>query len=155
MSSSHRRKLMLFVPFLVMLAITSTLGLALTSAAPPSPQERLAGVFAEAHAQASYHMVADVEQTLIPKAMHSNAGKGDQTSAMRVLGDMTRATRLDSGDESRARLLLYAGTERPVELILAGTRAYIGYNGRWQIVEDPLGGVCAGRRLSGLSGRGD
>ncbi|MCB0256650.1 MAG: thrombospondin type 3 repeat-containing protein, partial [Anaerolineae bacterium] len=144
MSSSHRRKLLLFVPLLVMLAITGTLGIALTSAAPPTPQEKLADIFANARAQSSFHMVADVEQTLIPKSLHSNAGKRDETSAMRVLGDVTKSSAADGSDASRARMMLYAGTEKPVELILADMKAYVGYNGRWQVVEDPLGGAAPG-----------
>jgi hypothetical protein len=144
MNALRRRLLLIAIPLLIMGLISGGFGLALSQASPPAPRDILAGAFAYARAQDSYHMVADVEQTLIPQATPANIGKRDETSAMRILGDVTRETRVDGVEEQRAQLLFYSGADDAVELILAGNTAYVGYRGRWQVVEDPLGGIAPG-----------
>ena len=41
---------------------------------PPAPEDIIAGTLACARDQAGYHLVADMQQTLIPQALPANRG---------------------------------------------------------------------------------
>ncbi|MEZ4768651.1 MAG: hypothetical protein R2844_09525 [Caldilineales bacterium] len=45
---------------------------------------------------------------------------------------------------NRAQMQFYAGTDRPVDLILSGDKAFVGYDQQWQQVDAPPGGVAPG-----------
>ncbi|MCP4126071.1 MAG: hypothetical protein GY753_03290, partial [Gammaproteobacteria bacterium] len=142
----NTRRLILFAfSLLITLTISGGLVLALNGASQGTPEDPIAAAFERAHAQESYHTVADIEQTLIPRAVSANRGERDQTLSMRILGDVTQGTRIDGSDERRARLQFYASAgEAPVELILSESATYLGYQGKWKQVEDPLAGVAPG-----------
>ena len=87
----HSHRIALFAcALLVSLLFAGALVFAMGNADPLSPQQAIAAAFAAARQQPSFHMVADTQQTLMPKAGRSTVGKGDQTNAMRILGDVAQ-----------------------------------------------------------------
>ena len=138
------RALLFTVPLLVVALIAGSFTLALSSAGPPAPANALADALKLAGRQPSYHLVADMQQTVIPRALPGNGGKGDETTTLRVVGDLARQAGIDGTTEPRARLQFYADTESPVEFILAGQQTFVGYGGRWQEVDAPPGSVAPG-----------
>ncbi|MCP4129015.1 MAG: hypothetical protein GY753_18440, partial [Gammaproteobacteria bacterium] len=142
---NSRRLLLFALSLIVTLTISGSLVLALQNAGAETPEQVIAVALERARAQESFHTVADIDQTLIPRPVPANRGQRDQRTSMRILGDVAQSTRFDGSEERRARLQFYAETEEaPVEMILAGSKAYVGYQGKWQEVEDPLGGVAPG-----------
>ncbi|MCP4167502.1 MAG: hypothetical protein GY759_16655 [Chloroflexi bacterium] len=145
MRLSLRPILLLVTSLSILMLLSGGIVLALGSAELPTPEDAIAEAWERARAQSSYHVVADIEQTLTPIAVSTNLGRGDKTVAIRVLGDVAQQTALDGSDEQRARMQFYAGRdEAPVEMLLSGSEAFVGYKNRWQRVEDPLGGVAPG-----------
>ena len=138
------RALLFTVPALVLAMIAGSFSLALSKSGPPAPQDMLAQALKLAGQQPSFHMVADMQQTVMPRAIPGNGGKRDETTTLRVVGDLARQMGLDGTTEPRARLQFYAGTDSPVEFILAGTKTYVGYDSRWQEVDALPGSVAPG-----------
>ncbi|MCP4212938.1 MAG: hypothetical protein GY764_15880 [Halieaceae bacterium] len=140
-----RRFLLIIISVMVTLAITGGLVLALDTTDESKPKDALIQAFERARDQGSYHVVADIEQTLVPLATLSNLGKRDETSSMRLLGDVVQLTQIDGSQVTSARMQFYARQDQsPVELLLSDNEAFVGYKGRWKKVDDPLGGVAPG-----------
>ncbi|MCP4126358.1 MAG: hypothetical protein GY753_04765, partial [Gammaproteobacteria bacterium] len=128
------------------LTISGGLVLALnTTGSNSTPEDIVAAAVERARAQTSYHVVADTQQTLIPKAVPSNVGKRDETTASRILGDISQGVRYDGLEDVRARLQFYAGSDQaPVEFVLADNEAFVGHQGRWQQIETEPGNIAPG-----------
>ncbi|MCB0249746.1 MAG: thrombospondin type 3 repeat-containing protein, partial [Anaerolineae bacterium] len=137
------RALLFTVPLLVVALVAGSFTLALSSAGPSAPDNVLADALKLAGRQSGYHLMADVQQTVIPRALPGNGGKGDETTSVRVVGDLANGQGTGA-NERRARLQFFAGAEQPVELILTADKAFIGYGQRWQQVDAPPGGVAPG-----------
>ncbi|MCP4168618.1 MAG: hypothetical protein GY759_22365, partial [Chloroflexi bacterium] len=142
----HSRRLVLFaLSLLITLAISGGLVLALNNPAQTDPENAVLAAFERARTQDSYHVVADIDQTMIPRAMVANLGKSDKTSAMRILGDVAQGAKVDGSPDQRARMQFYAGAgQAPVEMMIAGDEAFVGYQGKWEKVDDPMSGVAPG-----------
>ena len=131
--------------FVLLISTIFALGVGDASAGLPTPEDVIADALARARAQDGYHLVADIQNTLIPQANPANRGTRDQTTSMRIIGDVAQNTHSDGSEDPRARLQFYAAQgESPVELLLSGNEAYVGYRDRWQQVEEPGGGVAPG-----------
>ncbi|MCP4164897.1 MAG: hypothetical protein GY759_03255, partial [Chloroflexi bacterium] len=147
------RRLILFaLSLLVTLAISGGLVLALNSTGEPTAEATIIAALERARALDSYHVVADSRQNLIPLPTAANIGQGDQTSSVRVLGDISQGAQIDGSADLRARLQVQADAAAdPVEFVLADGGAYMGYQGRWQQIEEQPGSVApAGDYLSYL-----
>ena len=143
---SHTRRVTLFaLALIVTMLAAGALFVAMGGSGPSTPKDTIIDAIKLAREQDGYHVVTDIEQTVIPKAMPTSLGKGGQTNAMRVLGDVSIGTRLDGGDDTRAHLQFYAAPgESPIEMLMAGDKVYVGYQGQWKQAQDPLGGLVPG-----------
>ncbi|MCP4165499.1 MAG: hypothetical protein GY759_06350, partial [Chloroflexi bacterium] len=140
-----RRPILILLTLVVTLTISAGLVLALDNSAEPSAEDAVFDALEHARAQTSYHVVADTQQTLIPQALSSNAGKGAETSAMRVLGDVTQDVGSDGSQDVRARLQFHVEQgDGPVEFVFADKASFVGYQGRWQEIEHSPGGMAPG-----------
>ena len=97
------RALLFTVPALVLAMIAGSFSLALSRSGPPAPQDVLAQALKLAGQQPSFHMVADMQQTVMPRAIPGNGGKSDETTTLRVVGDLARQAGIDGTAEPRDR----------------------------------------------------
>ncbi|MFN8474924.1 MAG: NosD domain-containing protein [Anaerolineae bacterium] len=138
---------LLFVPVALVLAM----GLSLRRASSPAPTDVIADALANAHAAGSYHLAGDIQQTLIPRAVPENLGKGDTRTTLRVEGeaqvpDRARLNLSLGGDGDASGQPVFgqgpqrtaAGASAPIELLVVGNRAFVGHAGAWRVVENPL-----------------
>ncbi len=150
MSARTRRLIvaaLIFLPVVVLLA----LGLSVGRGAAHAPADAIAEALANARAAGSYHLAADIQQSLVPRAVPENLGKGDTRATMRVEGealvpDRARLTLRLGGDGDEAaeqpfgvgmgRSAADGGT--PIKLLVVGARAFVGHAGAWRVVENPL-----------------
>ncbi|MFN8482271.1 MAG: hypothetical protein U0768_04305 [Anaerolineae bacterium] len=143
MSLRRRRLTAMLLAFVPTLLVVLAAGYTLTRAAPAPPTDAIADALRQARAAASYHVTADAQQTLIPRAVPVNAGRSDEKVALRVEGDVARPEGAASDVPADARLSL--GTDKKgaaVQLLLVNGNAYVGYGGKWQKVDDPLGATA-------------
>jgi len=142
-STALRRILYIVFSLGVMLALSGGLVLALDSSQPMTPAESIREALELAREQPSMHIDADVQQTVIPRAVSANVGESEEHYAFRVLGDVTQRTRLDGMEDRRARMMFQVGGQaEAMELLLVNNDAYVGYQGKWQPIDDPAGGVA-------------
>ncbi len=87
-----------------------------------------------------YHVAADVRQTLVPRAAAANVGRGEGQTAMRVEGDIV--PRGGHGDDTPdVRLSMRGDQKTPsIDIRIVDGKAYVGYQDRWQAVDNPLDG---------------
>ncbi|MCP4212939.1 MAG: hypothetical protein GY764_15885 [Halieaceae bacterium] len=143
---NYTRRISLFTLALVMTVLfAGGLVLALSGYAEPASSDPISSALAQARQTGSYHIVADIEQTLIPQAAISTVGRGEEQQSLRILGDVAQRRGPTGADEPYARLQFYAGKDQePVSLQVKGAEVYVGYQGRWKEVDDPLGGTMPG-----------
>ncbi|MFN8496882.1 MAG: FG-GAP-like repeat-containing protein [Anaerolineae bacterium] len=91
-------------------------------------------------AAAPYHVTADVRQTLVPRATAANIGRGDSQTAMRVEGDIVPRSGRGDDTPNVALSLRADGKTPPIDVRIVDGKAYVGYQDRWQAVDNPLDG---------------
>ncbi|MFN8474926.1 MAG: hypothetical protein U0822_22250 [Anaerolineae bacterium] len=141
--SAQKRLRLLICALLPTLLVVLAAGYTLTRAASATPGDAITDALRQARAAASYHVTADAQQTIIPRAVPANAGRTDEKTMLRVDGDVARPEGGAADVPADARLTL--GTDKKsaaVQLLLVGGSAYVGYGGKWQKVDDPLGATA-------------
>ncbi|MFN8485915.1 MAG: hypothetical protein U0768_22970 [Anaerolineae bacterium] len=121
--------------------------------ASASPSAALARAWQRAQAAGTYRLTSDVRQTLTPRALPANVGRGDSQAALRLEGEAAlpdrarltiavgRLTRQPDGGAAMGAAWGGGGTGA-VQLVMVGDQAYVGHAGRWRVVENPLGGAA-------------
>ncbi|MFN8474386.1 MAG: Ig-like domain-containing protein [Anaerolineae bacterium] len=143
---------------LVAFALTALLwprmNLALPVIRSSSPASALARAWQRAQEAGTYRLTSDVRQTLTPRALPANVGRGDSHAALRFEGeaslpDRARLTIVVGGANSSpgeaaapAAVGLTGTGTGTVQLVMVGDRAYVGHAGQWRVVENPLGGAA-------------
>ncbi len=115
-----------FILFLALIALFGTkLTLSNASAQTPDTAAHIQTAWDNARAAGSYHVVADVEQTLLPRPLPHLIGKGSQRIDMRVEGDS------QSADYSQLTLTLEGSglSVAPTTLIQNGDQLFIDHDG--------------------------
>jgi hypothetical protein len=88
-------------------------------------------------ASGQYHFVADIEQTLIPRPVPTNIGKGEERVDTRLTGDVTLP------DSAIITLQFEAGLNAPpLTLEQADGKTYLLRDGQRQEIENPIGTVA-------------
>ncbi len=127
-------------PVVFILALLVSSGSSRTANAEELPPAQAVQAALDAARQASaYRFNAHVEQHVLPRALPSNIGKQGSKLIMNLEGETI-------GGE-RTRLQWYVG-ESPqqdaptAQILMDGNEAYIGKDGRWIRVEEPLGAAA-------------
>src|SRR4051812_35685252 len=97
------RRLLLLLALLLLPVALLALGYGFAYASRDTPAMAIAEVLATTRAAGAYHLTADVQQTLIPRAAPANIGKRDQQATLRVEGDFVPST-ANGRDTTNARL---------------------------------------------------
>ncbi len=138
MSAQRRLMALLFALVPTLLAVLAA-GYTLTRAAPSPPADAITTALRQARAASSYHVTADAQQTIIPRALPVNVGRTDTKTTLRVEGDVARSEGAAEDALADARLTLAADKKSAsVQLLLVDGKAYVGYGGKWKAIEDPL-----------------
>ena len=88
-------------------------------------------------ASGQYHFIANVEQTLIPRPIVANIGKGEERVDTRITGNVTLP------DSATLTLQFEAGLDvPPLTLEQDGGKTYLLRDGQRQEIENPLGPVA-------------
>ncbi|MFN8482269.1 MAG: Ig-like domain-containing protein [Anaerolineae bacterium] len=149
--STRTRRLIVVALLLLPAIVVLALGLAVRPGAVHAPADAIADALANAHAAGSYHLAANIQQTLVPRALPENLGKGATRADLRVDGealvpDRARLTlRLDGdgGGSGERPFGVGMGTTTTsesgtIKLLVVGNRAFVGNAGAWRAVENPL-----------------
>lgn len=134
--SPLKRKHVILVVLIVILLLLST-----TATQAESPQASEEPTFTEileqVAASGEYHFIADVEQTLTPRPIAANIGRGEERVDTRITGDVTLP------DIATITLQFEAGLDAPpLTLEQAGNKTYLIRDGQRQEIANPLGGVA-------------
>ena len=85
--STRTRRLIVVALLLLPAVVVLALGLAVRRGAVHAPADAIADALANAHAAGSYHLAANIQQTLVPRALPENLGKGATRADLRVDGE--------------------------------------------------------------------
>ncbi len=141
------------VAFSLVALLWPRMNLALPLVGSSSPASALARAWQRAQEAGTYRLTSDVRQTLTPRALPANVGRGDSYAALRLEGEASlpdrarltivvgRLTSEPSAGATTGAAWAGQGTE-PVQLIMVGDQAYVGHDGQWRVVENPLGSAA-------------
>ncbi|MFN8475368.1 MAG: hypothetical protein U0822_24505 [Anaerolineae bacterium] len=141
--SARRRLTALLFALVPTLLVVLTAGYTLTRAAPAPAGDAIAEALRLARAAPSYHVTAESQQTIIPRAVPANIGRTDEKTTLRVDGDIVRPEGAAKDTQADARLTLGADKKgASVQLLVVNGKAYVGYGGKWKAIDDPLGATA-------------
>ncbi|MFN8475367.1 MAG: Ig-like domain-containing protein [Anaerolineae bacterium] len=149
--STRTRRLTVAALLLLPVVLILALGLSVRHDSAHAPADAISDALANARAAGSYHLAADIQQALIPRALPENLGKSDTRTTLRVDGealvpDRARLTLRLGGDGDVSGEQPFgvgmgpsaASAGAPIKLLVVGNRAFVGHDGAWRVVENPL-----------------
>ena len=105
----------------------------------PAPQDAFRAALASARADFPYRISALVEQHIMPKPAPQNLGMSGTSVTMHLDGEIATA------DQARFDWDVATGGEQEsanLEVVMVGSEAFIGREGHWTRVQDPLGAAA-------------
>ncbi|MFN8485854.1 MAG: FG-GAP-like repeat-containing protein [Anaerolineae bacterium] len=132
------RRLVLLIGLLLAPLLVAAGVYALARSYHAAPDAPVLAALRATRAAAPYHLTADVRQTLAPRVTAANLARTDGQAALRVEGDIVPGSRR-ADDTPDVRLSMRADQTTPsLDVRIVDGKAYVGYQERWQAVDNPL-----------------
>ena len=131
--------------FLILLLLVAILPMSMSTLAQEAPDPQpFSPIFKQIESSGEYDFIAQIEQTLIPRAIPSNIGVTEQRVDTQLTGEVVLP------DYAKINMQFEADTNMPpLTIEQDGTQAYLIQDGERTEIENPLDGVMTSANYTG------